>query len=113
MKKTINRHYRFDVVTAQRIKERCENLSITESEYVRRLILSDLNPIDQDGIANIIRGISDLGNSMNQIAALARGMLTPDDMNKLSSLRTELIALRKEVIDLKIKMQGGDASWQS
>ena len=58
-------------MTAERIKERARSLSISESEYVRRLIMSDLNPVDPKAMKEIVRHIAAIGNNINQIARYA------------------------------------------
>ena len=109
MKKNMERHYRIDEVTAERIKERARSLSISESEYVRRLIMSDLSPVDPKAMKEIVRHIAAIGNNINQIAHVANMMLFDRcDLERIDEFRMELIELKKEVLRLIKKMEGGD-----
>lgn len=109
MKKNMERHYRIDEVTAERIKERARSLSINESEYVRRLIMSDLSPVDPKAMKEIVRHIAAIGNNINQIAHVANMMLFDRcDLERIDEFRMELIELKKEILRMMKRMEGGD-----
>ena len=105
----LEKNYRIDEVTAMKMKERSRELKVTESEYVRRLVLSDLYPLDQTRMKEIVRQISAMGNSINRIAAKAEtGDLDASDISTIDGFRTELISLKESVLQLKKKIKGGD-----
>ena len=65
MKKTINKHYRLEPGMAELLSARVKEMNISESEYVRRLIVSDLCPMNPNVIQEVIRQVCD---SMNRAA---------------------------------------------
>ena len=109
MRMNLERHYRIDERTAMKMKERSRELNITESEYVRRMILSDLYPLDQTRMKEIVRQISAMGNDINKIASKAASQnLEESDVYLIDGFRTELISLKEVVLQLKKKIEGSD-----
>lgn len=104
MKKCVNRHYRMDEITVKLLKDRCEKLGINESEYVRCLILQDSYRIDREQMREVLRGISDVGNKLNHIAS--NGIVT-DKVGDIVALRKELFEIRKLVMEMMSKTEGG------
>ena len=109
MKKTIDRHYRFDEVTAYRIREKSRAIGVTESECIRRLILSDSTPVNPEDIMKIVRSIAEIAGGINRISVVATETgIVSRDLEQIRAFRTELGALRRDVLQLKLLLQGGD-----
>ena len=55
MRKTVDRHIRFDEATAELMRKRSAELHIKDSEYVRRLIRQDSYQMDREILKDMIR----------------------------------------------------------
>ena len=105
----LERHYRIDERTAFKMRDRSKELKISESEYVRRLVLSDLYPLDQTRMKEIVKRVTEIGNNINQIASRAGQMkLDEADLFIIEGFSAELISLKEVVLQLKKKIEGSD-----
>ena len=109
MRKTVDRHIRFDEATAELMRKRSAELHIKDSEYVRRLIRQDSYQMDREILKDMIRDISGMGNNANQIARVANTTLevTPEDIRTIEEFKRELFEFRKEVVRLRKMVEGG------
>ena len=92
MNKKIQKKFRFDENAANVLSKKCKELKLSESEYIRQLIMSDSEVkaylLLKEDIRKLLIEILRIGNNINQIAHEANSMyLTKEDI--------EVINLRK------------------
>lgn len=106
MKKDIVKVYRFDIKTANTIKKRAETAGVSESEFVRRLINSDLEPIEKDTLQSMQRQLAGMANNINQIAhRMNMEIFDKCDMELIEEYKTAMMELKMEISKLRKKYE--------
>ena len=110
MKKSISKHYLFDEISDNLVRNKSKELNISESEYIRKIVLTDSKVGDyillKKDLQRLLRELSYIGNNINQIAHIANMMmLSKNDLEVIENYRKELycfrILIQKMLNDLK------------
>lgn len=106
MNKTVEVHYRVTPDTANTIKKKSEAAGLTMTEYITRLIHSDLEPIEKDTLAKIYKELAAIGNNINQIAHKANmNMYDKKDMEMLATFQSDILQFKMDIGRMRKKYQ--------
>ena len=106
MNKTVEVHYRVTPETANTIKNKAQQAGLTMTEYVTRLIHSDLEPIEKDTLAKIYKELAAIGNNINQIAHKANmNMYDRKDIELLASFQSDILKFKMDIGKMRKKYQ--------
>jgi hypothetical protein len=98
---TIIKSVRFDKLTAERMESNMQGSSITESEYIRQLIINDhadKRNFDKKQFIELRRVLAGCGNNLNQIAhKMNMDIYTPEDKDELRRCEGEIKEMRKNI----------------
>lgn len=113
MKKTIEKHYRFDQSTDDMLQELLAKTDskISESEYIRDLIRREYSShigIDGADLIIIKRQLVGIGRNINQIAhCFNAGQYGAVDLSKLDQPLADVTAMKQAVEDMQIIFYNG------
>lgn len=106
MNKTVEVHYRFTEKTANTIKKKSEAAGLSMTEYITRLIHSDLEPMEKDTLAKIYKELSAIGNNINQIAhKMNMDIFDSKDIDMLNGFKKDLLQFRMDIGDMRKKYE--------
>ena len=110
MKKNINKHYRLDEKLSEMLRERAKEMKISESEYVRRLIIADFCPLKPMMIHALLSQICENMNMVTNIHNRWRseGKEYGECEEDLLLLRRKMAMAKEYVLDLKRLAERGD-----
>lgn len=105
MKKEFVCNFRADARTIKVLKQRANKAEISESEFIRRLILStELEPMEKDMIKNMVINIAAMGNNINQIARrINMEMYDSSDIKAIEEFGNNLYEYKKSMEFLRDK----------
>lgn len=112
MNKSIQKNFRFDETTANVLSRKSEKLKLSESEYLRQLIMSDSEVkaylLLKEDISKIMIEIIRIGNNINQIAHAANLMyVTKEDFKAMREFENKLFWLRGDLQNVLFDMKNG------
>lgn len=113
VKKTIEKHYRFDCSTDNMLQELLERKEskVSESEYVRELIRREYSAsigIDPSDLVVIKRQLIGIGRNINQIAhCFNAGQYGVVDLSRLDQPLADVTAMKQAVEDMQIIFYNG------
>lgn len=121
MKKyTNNKIFRFDDNCLKVLKKNVEKINkankkkITESEYIRGLILRDdfeqrTFMLDLDTYKDMVRDLAGLGNNINQIAhKMNMDIFDKSDINDVKNASKQIEEMRYKLDELLVAFRNGD-----
>ena len=106
MNKTVEVHYRVTPETANTIKKKADMAGVSMTEYITRLIHSDLEPIEKDTLKNIYKELAAIGNNINQIAhKMNMDIFDTKDIKMLENFKMDILGFKSDIGAMRKKYQ--------
>jgi len=106
MNKTVRLDFRFTSQTANTIKKKSELAGVTMTEYITRLIHSDLEPIEKDTLRGIYKELAAIGNNINQIAhKMNMDIFDENDMQLITDFKTNILEFKLAIAEMRKKYE--------